>query len=71
VHDPEICSLNGVVGVKGVGNPVPELFPLHLLYDDTGFLQHDLPGPEEAELLHCVLDLGRHSPGCWQHWLRC
>jgi hypothetical protein len=22
VHDPEICSLNGVVGVKGVGNPV-------------------------------------------------
>jgi hypothetical protein len=22
VHDPKICSLNGVVGVKGVGNPV-------------------------------------------------
>jgi hypothetical protein len=22
VHDPEICSLNGVVGVEGVGNPV-------------------------------------------------
>jgi hypothetical protein len=22
VHDPEICSLNGVVGVKGVGNLV-------------------------------------------------
>jgi hypothetical protein len=22
VHDPEICSLNGVVGIKGVGNPV-------------------------------------------------
>jgi hypothetical protein len=22
VHDPEICSLNGVVGVKGVGDPV-------------------------------------------------
>jgi hypothetical protein len=22
VHDPEIRSLNGVVGVKGVGNPV-------------------------------------------------
>jgi hypothetical protein len=21
-HDPEICSLNGVVGVEGVGNPV-------------------------------------------------
>jgi hypothetical protein len=22
MHDPEICSLNGVVGVEGVGNPV-------------------------------------------------
>jgi hypothetical protein len=22
VHDPEICSLNGVVGVKGVRDPV-------------------------------------------------
>jgi hypothetical protein len=22
VHDPEICSLDGVVGVKGAGNPV-------------------------------------------------
>jgi hypothetical protein len=22
MHDPEICSLNGVVGVKGIGNPV-------------------------------------------------
>jgi hypothetical protein len=22
LHDPEICSLNGVVGVKGVRNPV-------------------------------------------------
>jgi hypothetical protein len=22
VHDPEVCSLNGVVGVEGVGNPV-------------------------------------------------
>jgi hypothetical protein len=22
VHDPEICSLNGVVGVKGIGNPM-------------------------------------------------
>jgi hypothetical protein len=22
MHDPEICSLNGVVGVKGIGNPM-------------------------------------------------
>jgi hypothetical protein len=22
VHDPEICSLNGVVGVKSIGNPM-------------------------------------------------
>jgi hypothetical protein len=22
VHDPEICSLNGVAGVKGVGDPM-------------------------------------------------
>jgi hypothetical protein len=22
VHDPEICSLNGVVGVKGIGDPM-------------------------------------------------
>jgi hypothetical protein len=22
VHDPEVCSLNMVVGVKGIGNPM-------------------------------------------------
>jgi hypothetical protein len=22
MHDPEICSLNGVVGVKSIGNPM-------------------------------------------------
>jgi hypothetical protein len=22
VHDLEVCSLNGVVGIKGIGNPM-------------------------------------------------
>jgi hypothetical protein len=22
VHNPEICGLNGVVGIKGIGNPM-------------------------------------------------
>jgi hypothetical protein len=33
VHDPEICSLNGVVGVKGVGNPV-----LAVVVSTSGYL---------------------------------
>jgi hypothetical protein len=32
---------------------------------------HDRPGPEEAEILHFILDLGWGRPGCWQRWLRC
>jgi hypothetical protein len=35
-----------------------ELFQLHLLCGDADFPLHDRPGPEEAELLHYVLD-------CW------
>jgi hypothetical protein len=48
-----------------------ELSQLHLLCSGVDFLLHDRPGPEEAELLRCVLDLGWGSPGCWQRWLHC
>jgi hypothetical protein len=65
VHDPEICSLDGVVGVEGVRDPMLVVIVCTWSYLD--FLLHDRHGPEEAELLHCVLDLGQGSPGCWQH----
>jgi hypothetical protein len=64
VHDPEVCSLDRVVGVEGVRYSMlavvvcTELFQLHLLCGDADFPLHDRPGPEEAELLHYVLD-------CW------
>jgi hypothetical protein len=76
MHDPEICSLDRVVGVEGVRHPMlavvvctPSYLDFISYAGDADFPPHNRPGPEEAGLLHCVLDLGRGSPGCRQCWL--
>jgi hypothetical protein len=67
VHDPELCSLDGVVGVKGVRDPMFAVVVSTPSYLDfisyaAGFPRHDWPRPEEAELLCCVLGLEQCSP---------
>jgi hypothetical protein len=78
VHDPAICSLNGVVGVKGVRDPVLAVVVSTSSYLD--FISYAVTlasfraiglDQGEVELLHCVLGLERRFPERWQHWLHC
>jgi hypothetical protein len=72
VHVLEVRSLNGVVGIEGVGDPTFTIIVstscyLHFVsYVDAGSLLRDWPVLEDVELLHYALGLGRRFPRRWQ-----
>jgi hypothetical protein len=77
MHDPEICSLDGVVGVKGVRDPMLAVVVCTPSY--LNFISYAVTptsfrtiGLDRRRRSFCVvLDSERHFPEHWQHWLRC
>jgi hypothetical protein len=64
MHDPEICSLNGVVGVKGIMDPV-----LAIVISTSGYLDFISYAVTLASFCTISLDQRRLS-SCVVSWVR-